>query len=434
MEADKLLIVAHPDDEILWGGANLLSQSGWFVVCSTHANDSRSKEFYSTMSYCNVTQYLIFDVTDVYTEDPSEVDTLYDGTPFDNALKHLSKKEWKVVLTHNDKGEYGHEHHKKVCRMVKEYFPHPKFFDSSTKLSTSLLEEKRSALLFYRKSQDICKKLFNRNGNVLRGDEKLYFFHEKLYVSPKREIPNLIHQIWFGKPLGSDTIRYNLMKNVKDLALQNGFSYKCWTNDDLTPENLPLTFEFIKAAMQKGEELGQSRFAQVADLARYEFLHRFGGIYLDSLFEISIKFLKTIHKNREYNLIVANEDPCKLECVGSDEKSYMSNGFFACIPGCSILKRLLNYDTLESIDFDSVYINRTTGPYFFRSAMRQRDKILVLDTELIYPFMVNNSEYRKAEPNQCITVGDKLLHNCLEKKYKNSLTVYHSGFGGSWSW
>ena len=81
-----------------------------------------------------------------------------------------------------------------------------------------------------------------------------------------------------------------------------------------------------------------------------------------------------------------------------------------------------------------MYINRTTGPYYFRSGMKTGDKIHVVDTEKIYPFMVNDSEYRPGEPNQCVTEGDKLVHDCLHKKYPGSLAVYQSGFGGSWSW
>jgi len=435
MEADKLLIVAHPDDEILWGGGNLLAQSGWFVLCSTHLNDPvRSKEFYNTMSYCNVNQYVMCDVEDTYTDDPLEADRLYDGSSFDKALKNLSHKPWKLVLSHNESGEYGHEHHRKVHRMVRGYFPGAKFFNPDSKLPVGIIERKRDALLYYRKTQDICKKIFNKHGGQLRASERSHFFNEQIYVKSSKEISPIVHQIWFGKPLAADTVRFNLMKGVKDIAHQSGFIYKCWTNDDLTPETLPLTFEFIQLAMKKGEEHGQSRFAQVADLARIELLHRFGGIYLDSLFEIGSKFLAFIHKNRGHQLVVANEDPCKLDCKGAGGKPYMSNGFFACVPGCVNLKRLLNYDVLENVDFDSQYINQTTGPYFFRSALSPRDDIVVLDTELIYPFMVNDSEYRKGQPNGCITTGDKLLHNCLEKKYKHSLTVYHSGFGGSWSW
>ena len=129
MEVDKLLIVAHPDDEVLWGGLNLISQPGWLVVCSTHLNNpTRSAEFFSTMSYCNVTRYIMFDVEDRYTESERVADKLYDGSPFDDALKQLSKRDWKLVLTHNDQGEYGHQHHRKVHRMVKNYFPVAKFF------------------------------------------------------------------------------------------------------------------------------------------------------------------------------------------------------------------------------------------------------------------------------------------------------------------
>ena len=435
MEVDKLLVVAHPDDEVLWGGMNLLTQPGWFVVCSTHVNDPvRSAEFYNTMSYCNVTRYIMFDVKDEYTEDPEEADALYDGSPFHKALKDIAKKEWKLVLTHNEAGEYGHEHHRKVHRMVKELFPKAKFFKDNNKLSTSFVEEKRSSLLYYRKTQDICKKIFNKQGNLLRDPERLHFFNEKIYVKPLREIPQFIHQIWFGKPLGSDTVRYHLMKGVKTVATKYGFGYKVWTNDDLTAETFPLTHEFIMKAIDIGEVLEQSRFAQVADLARYEILHRFGGIYLDSLFEIGKEFLAYIKRNCHHDLIVANEDPCGLDCKGVKNKKYLSNGFFACIAGCPVMKRLLDYDTLDNIDFNDVHINQTTGPYYFRSAMKPSDNINVIDTEKIYPFMVNESSYREAEPNGCITADDKVLHDCLHKKYKKSLTVYHSGFGGSWSW
>ena len=60
MDVDKLLIVAHPDDEVLWGGINLLLQPGWFVVCASHLSDPvRSLEFYRTMSFCNVTKYVM---------------------------------------------------------------------------------------------------------------------------------------------------------------------------------------------------------------------------------------------------------------------------------------------------------------------------------------------------------------------------------------
>ena len=434
MNVDKLLVVAHPDDEILWGGINLLLEPGWFVVCASHLNDPvRSNEFFKSMSFANVTKWAMYDVKEEYTDNQEESDSQFYGTLFEKGLQELSRHTWKLVLTHNSEGEYGHEHHRTVNRIVTKYFPDAKTFGTSTKLSATQIELKRNLLVFYKKTQDICKKLFNKKGQTLKPKEREHFFNEHLYVSLRREIPTVFHQIWFGHALDKTSVRYNLMKGAKQTAEKNGFVYKLWTNDDLNQETLPLTFEYIQQSMDVGKEIGQSRFAQVADLARYELLHRFGGVYMDSLFEISDEFCKYILNNKNFELIVANEDPCGLKCKGGSGH-YISNGFFACVPGCIVLKRLLHPATLDEIDFYNVRINQETGPYLFRKGIKPRDRVHVIQTEKIYPFMVNDSEYRPAQPNQCITADDKLLHDCLKKKYPKSLAVYQSGFGGSWSW
>jgi LmbE family N-acetylglucosaminyl deacetylase len=434
MEVDKLLIVAHPDDEILWGGMNLLMQPGWFVVCASHLSDPvRSIEFYSSMSFSSVTRYVMYDVKEEYTDDPIKSDAQFSGTPFEEGLRQLASHNWKLVLTHNDSGEYGHEHHRSVNRLVKKYFKDVKTFEVGPKLTDKQIELKRNLLVFYAETQDICRKLYNRKGTVLKARERSHFFNEAIYVNVKREIPKVFHQIWFGSPLDRTSVRYNLMKGAKETAEKNGFIYKLWTNDDMKEEILPITWKYIKTSMEIGEELGQSRFAQVADLARYEFLHRFGGIYMDSLFEVSDEFFQYIQQRKNFELITANEDPCGLKCKGGSGH-YVSNGFFACVPGCIVLKRLLHPITLKEIDFYNVRINIETGPYFFRKGIKPRDNVHMIETEKIYPFMVNDSEYRPAQPNQCITGDDKLLHDCLKKKYPKSLAVYQSGFGGSWSW
>ena len=38
-QAKKLMIVAHPDDETLWGGAHLL-EGDYLIVCLPHAGDA----------------------------------------------------------------------------------------------------------------------------------------------------------------------------------------------------------------------------------------------------------------------------------------------------------------------------------------------------------------------------------------------------------
>ena len=434
MEPDKLMVVAHPDDELMWGGANLLLEPGWHVICSTNLNNpTRSKEFYKTMSWCNVSKYDMYDVKDEYTEEEAEANKLYDGTPFETALQELAKKTWKLVLTHNDKGEYGHEHHRKVNRMVLKYFPSAKVFQVGSELQPAIFESKRYAMLFYANTQAIAKKIFERQEQTLKPDEKLHTINETLYVRQVREIPKIIHQIWFGNPIETAyPSRYKLTQHVKEVAERNGFVYKLWTNEDLNAKNFPLVWEEMLRSFDAGRRLKQSRLAQVADLARYELLHRFGGVYLDSLFEIGDKFCAEIVANKKSKLIVANEDPCGLECASKNGK-YLSNGFFACIPGSICIKRLLHPDTLKYINYDSVYVNRETGPYYFRLCVKSGDAVHIIETEKIYPFMVNDSEYRSKAPNECLTENRSIIQNCLETKYPNSLAVYHSGLGGTWT-
>ena len=45
----KLMIVAHPDDEMIWGGSHLL-EGNYLVVCLTNGNNNiRKKEFIKVM-------------------------------------------------------------------------------------------------------------------------------------------------------------------------------------------------------------------------------------------------------------------------------------------------------------------------------------------------------------------------------------------------
>ena len=140
MDVDKLLIVAHPDDELLWGGANMLREPGWLVLCATNAEHPvRSKEFAKSMSFCNATEFNMYNVKDVYTEDDVISDRLFAGSDFETKLVELATQSWKIVLTHNEQGEYGHAHHKSVHRLVLKHFPNAKTFESSRLLHPELL-------------------------------------------------------------------------------------------------------------------------------------------------------------------------------------------------------------------------------------------------------------------------------------------------------
>jgi hypothetical protein len=111
---------------------------------------------------------------------------------------------------------------------------------------------------------------------------------------------------------------------VKETAERNGFQYKLWGNAEFNADTFPLTFEYAQTSLAKGQEKKTSRWAQVADLSRYELLHRFGGVYLDSLFEISDAFCNYIKERvTQFDLIVSSEDPCGLDCEGINKFKYI---------------------------------------------------------------------------------------------------------------
>ena len=115
-EADKLMIVAHPDDETLWGGAHLLD-GGWLVVSITHGSDStRSAEFAEAVTASGNTPLMLSypDKVNLRRDDWSQVSG---GIEADIATL-LQYKDWQTVATHNPAGEYGHLHHKRTNAIV----------------------------------------------------------------------------------------------------------------------------------------------------------------------------------------------------------------------------------------------------------------------------------------------------------------------------
>lgn len=264
--------------------------------------------------------------------------------------------------------------------------------------------------------------------------------------SKKNDIEKKVHQIWFGGPVPA--WRKQIFEKNREICKKEGYKYNLWIESDRIEDNFPITFEYQQMCINIGKNIGKNRFAQVADLARLEIIYTYGGIYLDSLFEISSEFLSTvINLPSKITFIGSNEDPCGFNCKGYKGKHYLTNSFFGATKKHQVLGKLLTNEKLDKIDYESEYINRTTGPYYLASSITEEDKphIHLFDTEDIYPFNVNSSEYRDVHPNPCISKtnveGNKIKVkenqyldiNCIEKQRK-PLLIYQSGLGGTWSW
>ncbi len=117
---DSIMIVAHPDDEILWGGSHLLD-GNYLVVCITAGNNhTRAKELIKAMDVTN-DKCLMLGFSDKTFNRRNNWKT-EDKNIEDDLEKILSLKKWKVIVTHNPEGEYGHIHHIMTSRIVTDIY------------------------------------------------------------------------------------------------------------------------------------------------------------------------------------------------------------------------------------------------------------------------------------------------------------------------
>ena len=170
---DNLMIVAHPDDELLWGGAHLIKDN-YLVVCITcGTNQVRVNEFVRIMNETN-DKYIMLGYPDK---------TNGERDSWDNHRSNISKdlneiinlKEWNIIVTHNPDGEYGHQHHKMTSSITTEnvitdnlyYFGkyHSKkaitnYYDEMAPINDNYISPKRKLIGVY-KSQKFIQTMFD---------------------------------------------------------------------------------------------------------------------------------------------------------------------------------------------------------------------------------------------------------------------------------
>lgn len=114
MKPNKLMVVAHPDDETLFGGAQLILQNNWKVICVTNGdNPVRRAEFESVM-FITKSQFEIWSYYDEQFVPLDEIDLAKD---LDRVVR---KQKWNKIVTHNQDGEYGHLHHKQIHQLMRK--------------------------------------------------------------------------------------------------------------------------------------------------------------------------------------------------------------------------------------------------------------------------------------------------------------------------
>ena len=146
------MITAHPDDEALFGGAELLTHSDEYkvVVVDEYHSKIRRKEFKASMKFIGIKEY------EHWTgykggEDYHREKLIYE------LLRVLRERDWIKVVTHNKVGEYGHPRHRALHEILNHLRPDIlwRFDKGKKRLSNKILIKKRDLLKVYESQRDV---------------------------------------------------------------------------------------------------------------------------------------------------------------------------------------------------------------------------------------------------------------------------------------
>lgn len=112
----SLVIVAHPDDELIWMGGFILKNKNWeFDVISLCRKDdsNRAPKFKKVCKILNVGYCCMSNLEDDKLNDINEKKII------ETIKKMLNKNEYDYIFTHGFNGEYGHKRHREIHKAVK---------------------------------------------------------------------------------------------------------------------------------------------------------------------------------------------------------------------------------------------------------------------------------------------------------------------------
>jgi mannosyltransferase OCH1-like enzyme len=212
----------------------------------------------------------------------------------------------------------------------------------------------------------------------------------------KSGIPKIIHQIWLGPrdpPL-------DWMASWKDgFCKKYNWKYILWRDKDIKKLNLRNIVVFNNA----------TSWQQKSDIARYEVLYKYGGIYLD----VDMIWLKTnlnLYLNLETSHFIGVQEHFSrnLQYIG---KPFISNGFIAVSKNNTIIKNCIQKLPKRINLSKKAFI--TTGPGLLNSCINI--DITVIPTDWVFP--VNFTGFKTADEKAFMKKGLIFTKSGFEMPY-----------------
>lgn len=180
-------------------------------------------------------------------------------------------------------------------------------------------------------------------------------------------IPRIIHQIWFGSEVPSELQFY---------AATWKYHHEHWVYQLWTEANL---FELRNQTLfDSAEEIAPNNVGQFrADLARYEILHRFGGVYVDMDFECV----------RNLDQLLA---PVRAFAAWEEQDKWINNAILGAHPGDDFLDEIIRAIPFNVQHYLGSRPNKLTGPQLLTRLWRSsKPDWTIFDKELFYPYLYN---------------------------------------------
>jgi inositol phosphorylceramide mannosyltransferase catalytic subunit len=194
-------------------------------------------------------------------------------------------------------------------------------------------------------------------GDLPQGITPLYETNRPIAQHLHRlRIPRTIHRVWLGgHPMPEREARFG-----ESFAQHNpGWTMRLWTDEDLPTLDI-------------GEsERERSRSAsELSNLVRYEVLHRYGGVYVDTDFECLRPLTPIL---RGIDAFTALESPGRTAV-----------GILGCVAGHPLFGRAarLTRQTLGT----GAHSADANGPYFFSLLLEQGHDLAIFDAGSFYPY------------------------------------------------
>ena len=231
-------------------------------------------------------------------------------------------------------------------------------------------------------------------------------------------IPKIIHQIWLGpnkRPdIWMDSWKIDYIKKYPE------WTYKLWTEKEIDDLNLINKKQYDNEKFYNGK----------SDIARYEILYRFGGVFIDADSLWIHHSLNDILEKSKISGMFCAEEPLN--------KWSIANGVIGFINNHPILKLMIdhvsnNYFNLKKKLKLERNIWQVTGTQPFTEIVNKYDNKLILESFYFYPesfhqnnLNINSKDFPTLYPNSIMfqygyttnnILNNNIMKNHIDKNY-----------------